>query len=198
MFDIVCVTDRALCEGEFLTRIEEIAACRPKRIILREKDLSEEDYTALAGQVWEICKGFGTELVLHSFTGAAERLGIWKIHLPLHMLRSLDGETKQRFELIGASCHSADEAEEAVSLGAQYIVAGHIFETDCKKGLAGRGLTFLREVCERVEVPVYAIGGITPDNMKTVAAAGAAGCCIMSGFMKAPDVRGLFERSRGE
>ena len=69
-------------------------------------------------------------------------------------------------------------------LGADYVFAGNIYETECKAGLAGRGLAFLKEVCDNTCLPVYAIGGMTPDRLPDVLEAGAKGACMMSGFMK--------------
>lgn len=77
-------------------------------------------------------------------------------------------------------------------MGCTYITAGHIFETDCKRGLPGRGLEFLREVCRAVTIPVYAIGGIEPKRMAEIFAAGAAGACVMSGPMVCGDVGTYF------
>lgn len=88
------------------------------------------------------------------------------------------------FDLIGVSVHSVEEAIFAEKMGADYVTAGHIFLTDCKKGLAARGLPFLKNVCESVGIPVYAIGGITPDHVDDVLGAGAAGFCVMSGIMR--------------
>ena len=121
---------------------------------------------------------------------AAERLGAERIHLPLHIMRERSAFVNKHFRVIGVSCHSPEEAAEAESLGASYITAGHIFDTDCKKGLAGRGLVFLKNVCAAVKIPVYAIGGITPENICSVKEAGADGVCIMSGLMKCSDVKG--------
>ena len=81
-----------------------------------------------------------------------------------------------------------EEAKEAERLGCTYITAGHIFLTDCKKGLPGRGLTFLQNICENVSIPVYAIGGISNENINDVRQTGAAGACIMSGFMKCNNI----------
>ena len=68
-------------------------------------------------------------------------------------------------------------------LGASYVTGGHIFATDCKKGVPPRGLDFLKAVCSSVNIPVYAIGGINGDNINSVLNAGASGACIMSGLM---------------
>ena len=186
MSDIVCVTARKLCSGGFLEQLELIADARPKFIILREKDLSEEEYTALAEGAAEICRN-KTELVLHYYWKAAIALGAGGIHLPLGIFRTLTDGDKRKFCRIGVSCHSVENAVEARKLGADYITAGHVFETDCKKGLAPRGLDFLHNVCYSVDVPVYAIGGISPDNISSVRKCGAAGACVMSGFMRCSD-----------
>jgi len=187
MSEIICVTNRALCREDFLTRLERIAACHPAGIILREKDLPPEAYQALAAQVMALCGRYGVPCILHSFVDAALELRAEAIHLPLHLLREMTAEQKARFRAIGASCHSAEEALEAQRLGCTYITAGHVFETDCKKGLPGRGLDFLRAVCGSVSIPVYAIGGISADNLRSVGGAGAKGACVMSGLMACED-----------
>lgn len=192
MSDIICVTNSRLCEGDLLSRIEAVAACRPKGIILREKTLSGREYALLAKRALEICGRYDAACILHGFVKEAIELGADKIHLPMEQLRGLK-EDKRRFNVIGASVHSAEEAREAQKLGAAYLTAGHIFDTDCKKGLPGRGLGFLAEVCGSVDIPVYAIGGIAADNIKEVRGAGAAGACVMSGLMTCDDVQAYFK-----
>ena len=81
---------------------------------------------------------------------------------------------------------------EAEALGCTYVTAGHVFDTDCKRGLPGRGLGFLKEVCGSVSIPVYAIGGIGPDNIADVRKTGAAGACVMSSAMVCADVQAYF------
>ena len=187
MSDIICITNRRLCMDEFLSRIGQIAAAHPDRIILREKDLPDRDYAALAQQVTEICRQHGVTCTLHSHPEAAQQLGAQSLHLPLPVLKALSGDLRRQFREIGVSCHSLAEAREAEALGASYLIAGHIFETDCKQGLPGRGLGFLREICENTKLPVYGIGGISQENFPSVTGNGAKGACIMSGLMTASD-----------
>ena len=184
MYKIICITNRKLCQGDFLEQIQKIAMAKPDKIIVREKDLTEEEYTALLAEILKVCESSSVEVTAHSFIDSAKKLGVRSIHLPLDKLRAMSREDKQFFRNIGASCHSVEDAKEALALGADYIIAGHIFETDCKKGLAGRGLQFLHEVCQEVSIPVYAIGGINFHNIPDVIQAGADGICMMSGFMK--------------
>lgn len=205
---LICVTNRHLCEDDFLDRLRRIACAgqalndsgssgfgRPVEfggIMLREKDLSFQEYEELACEVKKICDDAGVVFIAHNFTGVgfADHL-----HLPLHKAeqyvdsKASGGPEASPGELLclGASCHSAADVKLAESLGCSYITFGHVFETDCKKGLAPRGLTLLSEVVRSVSIPVYAIGGITPQNYNEVIDAGAAGACIMSGFMRCPD-----------
>ena len=191
MSDILCVTNRGLCREDFLTRLERIAAAGPAGVILREKDLSPEAYYALAERVLAVCRAHGVPCILHSFPAVARELGAEGLHLPLPLLRALSQEERHSFRVLGASCHSAAEAREAEALGCTYITAGHVFATDCKKGLPPRGLPFLREVCRAVTIPVWAIGGIAPENLSPVLATGARGGCVMSGLMACPDPAAL-------
>lgn len=193
MSDIICVTNRKLCREDFLTRIERIASCKPSGIILREKDLCSDDYEELAARVMKICARYKVRLILHSFVDVAIKLGADSIHLPLPILRNLSREQKSHFTQIGASCHSIGDAIEAQTLGCTYITAGHVFETDCKKGLPGRGLDFLGKICEEVSIPVYGIGGIDSTNVPLVRSKGAKGICLMSSLMVTEDVPGLLK-----
>ncbi len=188
MCDILCVTNRKLCREEFLTRIDRIAACQPAGIILREKDLSPIAYKELAAQVMEICARYHVHCILHHFVDAAIQLHGDSIHLPLQILREMTEGEKAHFSTLGASCHSVEDAQEAQARGCTYITAGHVFETDCKKGLPGRGLSFLKDVCAQVTIPVYGIGGIDMTNISRVRAAGASGACLMSSLMKHENV----------
>jgi thiamine-phosphate pyrophosphorylase len=197
MFDILCVTNRNLCR-DFPAQIEAIAMAQPSGIILREKDLDEADYESLSKQVIKICKQYDVPCILHSFVNTAIKLNSDKIHLPLPVLRTIPEVQKSRFKIIGSSCHSVEEAAEAQKLGCTYITAGHIFATDCKKDLAPRGIDFLKEVCDTVSIPVYAIGGIDGSKIKEVKNAGAAGVCIMSGFMKCENVQAYMQEVEKE
>ena len=191
MSDILCVTNRILCQENFLTRIERIAATKPAGILLREKDLSPQEYAGLAKGVMAICKKYHVPCILHNFIDVARSLNAKSIHLPLPVLRTMSRETKRCFRCIGASCHSVKEAQEAQALGCTYITAGHVFATTCKSGLPGRGLPFLQNVCHGVRIPVYAIGGINSTNAQKVRSSGASGICLMSSLMCCEDVPGL-------
>jgi thiamine-phosphate pyrophosphorylase len=189
--DVIAVTNRRLSQRPFLEQIKRVCQLRPEAIILREKDLSETEYAKLAEEVYNITTSYDVRLIIHTYINVARELGINTVHMSLHNMREyrkefIDNVNKTNNIKTGCSIHSVEEAVEARNMGASYITAGHVYATDCKKGLAPRGLDFLKNVCDSVDIPVYAIGGINIDDgrRKEVKKYGAAGSCIMSGMMK--------------
>ena len=193
MFKLLSVTARTLCKEDFLARVDAICAAGIDGIILREKDLSEVSYRSLAFDVLQICYDRETPCALHTYPAAAQQLHAKALHLPLRAFLSLGAAEKRAFPTIGVSCHSLDDVIAAQDGGCSYVTLGHIFATDCKRGLPGRGLDFLTDVCRHASVPVYAIGGIDKDNIARVRDAGASGVCIMSGLMVCPNPAAYLE-----
>lgn len=179
----IAVTNRNLCKRPFLDVVEDLSKKDVKTIVLREKDLTRGQYYELAKECKEICERNKASLTIHNFIDVARELEIKRIHLPYPVFLR-EAKNLSDFESVSTSIHKPEEAIRAEELGADFVFAGHVFETDCKKGLAPRGLGFLKEVVEAVNIPVYGIGGIDENNIDQIMECGAAGGCMMSGFMK--------------
>ena len=180
---LIAVTDRKLCRGDLAAQIEKVAALHPAGVILREKDLTPEEYRILAEKVLEICGREEVPCFLHSHVRIAKELGCRRIHLSYAGLLEAEEELPY-FDEVSVSCHSEEEVKSAAEKGAGRIILGNIYDTACKPGKPGRGTAFLRQICGISSVPVYAIGGVTPERLPEILAAGAAGGCMMSGFME--------------
>jgi thiamine-phosphate diphosphorylase len=89
--------------------------------------------------------------------------------------------------LIGRSVHDVAGAQRAAEDGADFVIAGHVYETASKAGQAGRGSQFIASIVVACPLPVIAIGGITPERVAEVVAAGAHGVAVISGILKADD-----------
>ncbi len=98
--------------------------------------------------------------------------------------------------LVGRSVHSVDAACEAAAQGADYLIAGTIFDSQSHPGIAPAGLGFLRDVCAAVSVPVLAIGGVTPQNLELCLEAGAVGVAVLSPIMRATDPKTVAQEYR--
>ena len=187
-FILTAVTDStALPEGRTLTdRIRTLCEAGVRRIVLREKGMPGDRYDRLAEEMVPICREHCAIPVIAHRLDTAERLGVDDVQLSIDELRS-HPEVVKRFRRVGVSVHSVDEAKEAESLGAYSVTAGHIFPTECKKGVPERGLAFLKDVVDAVGIPVYAIGGIDLEDVGDIHSTGASGTCLMSTMMNAPE-----------
>lgn len=184
----IAITNRTLVQGDFLEQMQKVVRLHPHAVILREKDLSDEEYEILAEKILGMCRESGVRCFLHSRIPVANRLGCRRIHMSIPVLMDMSEEERSQlrknFLEISVSCHSMEDMNIAVKNGATQIILGTIFETECKKGLKGKGLGFVTEICKACPVPVYAIGGINLKRLPEVIKAGAAGGCMMSGFMR--------------
>ena len=184
----IVITNRHLVQGDFLKQLEKVTKLHPHALLLREKDLTDEEYENLAREVLRLCQMEEVTCFLQTKLEIVRKTGCKNVHLSIPVLTSLS-ETKKNslrkdFQEISVSCHSMEDVDIAVKSGATQIILGTIFETECKKGLPGKGVGFVREICRSCPIPVYAIGGINQERLAQVIKAGAAGGCMMSGFMQ--------------
>jgi thiamine-phosphate pyrophosphorylase len=178
---IIAVTNRSLCEDNFIQRVRNLIDSGVYGVYLREKDLNQKDYETLALKISEGSKKYLSRFILCN-PDSAKIIGVQNIQVSMEFVKN--NEAPPVGLRTGVSVHSIDEAITAERWGADYITAGHIFVTDCKKDIPPRGLDFLREVCQFVKIPVFAIGGINESNWQSVLNCGAAGFCLMSELMK--------------
>jgi len=195
------ISNRKLCENENLEKqIEKFFSAYERKIILknfdivaltlREKDLNKNEYLKLIEKIYPICQKYKINLILHQNydLNLDEKYMIKGLHLSYEIFKSLNKNIREglikKYKRIGVSVHSLNEAKEVESLGASYVVAGHIFETDCKKGLEPRGLKFIEDLSSTLTIPIFAIGGINQENSYLAIKSGAFGVCMMSSLMK--------------
>lgn len=183
-FPFYCITNRHLYDKPLREALEGILQQHPAGLILREKDLTEEEYQDLARAVMALCHQYDVPCWLHTFVDVARELQPEGLHLPLAVLRGLGENGRQGLpKNIGASCHSLEDIREAARLGATCCTFSPVYPSQCKPGVPPKGLELLQQVCEKSPVPVYALGGVTRDKAKELAAAGAAGGVMMSGWI---------------
>ena len=191
---IACITNRRLVKGDFLAQIECVAAMEMVDwIIVREKDLSAEEYRTLFAKVARIAHKGDKKCLAHGriALGVRAELGADGIHLTLDVLREWRAASGRRsapqagaVQLVGASAHSAAEIDEAAALGADYATLSPIFATACKPGAVPLGTAALAAACQKSLIPIFALGGIGMDKLDACIEAGAAGCCMMSELMR--------------
>lgn len=186
-FSLYLITDRAAAPRPPADVVEECLAAGLRAVQLREKDLEARDLLALADTLREATRRHGARLIVNDRTDvalAASADGVQRTHasLPVAALRQI---TPSGF-LVGASVHSEAEAREAAAQDADFIVFGPVYETASKRRYGPpQGLARLETVAHSVDRPVLAVGGLTPERVPEVLAAGAAGVAVIGAIYAA-------------
>ena len=185
------VTDRTQTAGRPLEEVTCAALAGGARVFqLREKDLEARELTALADRLLGLIRPAGGLLLVNDRIDVALAIGADGAHLtqrslPPTVARRLVG----RGQLLGVSCHSLAEAQEAQEGGADFVLLGPIFFTPSKAPYgAPLGLEILKQVRSRIHLPILGIGGINRTNRQAVLAAGADGIAVIAAVMAAPDI----------
>jgi len=158
-----------------------------RAIQLREKDLGGRELFDLAKKTKRLCDRFGAVLFINDRVDVAlgvdaEGVQLGSASMPIEAARLVLGEKK----LIGVSTHSVRAAEVAQHGGADFILFGPVYFTP-SKAVYGKpqGIALLREVVEKIPLPVYAIGGIKEENVHEVKATGVRGIALISAVLTA-------------
>lgn len=148
---------------------------------LRSSELSGRRYHELASLLIEFQKETGCWLVVNDRVDVAAAVGAKGIQLASHSLRVHEAQAVAPGIPIGISIHSVAEAVAAQADGAAWCVAGTVFETPTHVDRAAFRIPFIAEVARAITIPIIAIGGIQPDDVAPLKAAGAYGIATIRG-----------------
>ena len=173
----------------FLEKVE--TACRSGVTIvqLREKNLTTNQYYQLAKQVKEITDAYQVPLIIDDRLDVclavdAAGLHIGDDELPVSVARQVLGPDK----ILGVTAKTVKRALEAEEGGADYLGTGAIFPTTTKENAPITLISTLKTICQRVAIPVVAIGGLTSENIDQLIGTGIAGVAVVRDLMQAEDI----------
>ena len=173
----------------FLKKVE--TACRSGVTIvqLREKNLTTNQYYQLAKQVKEITDAYQVPLIIDDRLDVclavdAAGLHIGDDELPVSVARQVLGPEK----ILGVTAKTVKRALEAEKGGADYLGTGAIFPTTTKENAPITLISTLKTICQRVTIPVVAIGGLTSENIDQLIGTGIAGVAVVRDLMQAEDI----------
>jgi thiamine-phosphate pyrophosphorylase len=194
------VTDRHLASEEFLSRLlRQAAGAGVDRIQIREKDLEGRALTRLVREARETVRGTRATLFVNDRVDVALAAGAHGVHLgragiPPDVARRIGGDDL----VLGASTHTLEEASEAQDRGADYLFFGPVFATASKVAWGPPvGISRLEAVLRGARIPVYAIGGISGENLELLRGLPLAGVAMISAFVRTPSVPDLVRRVHG-
>lgn len=199
MYDLCVVTDAGLSRGRGHMDVVSAAIRGGATMIqLREKAATTTSFVELGQQLRAVTREAGVPLIVNDRVDVALAVGADGVHvgqddMPAAMARHLIGTSM----ILGVSATSLEEALRGERDGADYLGVGPIFPTGTKPDAGpAMGISGLLAIANRVRIPIVAIGGIGPDNVASMIAAGAGGVAVVSAVVSAPDVERAARRLR--
>ena len=188
---LYAVTDRSwLKPDETLASVtEELLRAGVSCVQLREKNAPDEEILQEAALLKEICERYNVPLIINDRPDLAQKANASGVHVGLSDM----GIQKARQLLgpdfiIGGSAHNVEEALAAQNAGADYIGCGAVFGSTTKTNVTQLPVETLRAICQAVEIPVVAIGGINADNVLRLKGRKMAGAAVVSGIFACEDI----------
>jgi len=188
---LFAVTTDTICRAaDFGVRAAAVAALGPAAaLVIRAPGSTAAQHSAFAERVTALARPPEAAVIVHGRPDLARAVSAQGVQLRHSDLAPADARRVFSRGWIGVSVHSREEAVEAVDQGADYLVAGNVFETTSHPDRPARGLPWLADIC-RLGTPVVAIGGITAERAPEVKATGAWGVAAISALWHGPDSAG--------
>ena len=195
---LYAITDQALLSGERFGLAVEAALAGGARVVqYRDKSIDEECRLAEANLVVDACRAAGAISIINDDVELARKVGADGVHLgradlSIASARQVLGQSA----ILGVSCYNKLElARAAVSDGADYVAVGSLYPSATKPEAIVASIDDLREIANEMTVPVVAIGGITPDKLFELYAAGANAVAVISAVFGAGPAKQITEES---
>ena len=195
---LYAVTDRAWTGKQ--TLYEQVEAALKGGVTcvqLREKELDETAFLQEAKELCALCRRYGVPFLVNDNVEIAIACGADGIHVGQEDLAA--GEVRRRVGenmILGVSVHTVEEACQAVRDGADYLGLGAVFPTSTKTDVEQMSNETLRAICDAVDVPIVAIGGINRGNILKLAGSGVDGVALVSAIFSAEDIEGTCRELR--
>ena len=186
---LYAVTDRAWTGKMSLYEQVEAALKNGATCVqLREKELDEESFLKEAMEIGRLCREYGVPFIINDNVEIAVQCGADGIHVGQEDMTV--AEVRRRVGdsmMIGVSAHTVEEAREAVAGGADYLGLGAVFNTSTKSDVENMSAGMLKAICDAVDVPTVAIGGISAKNIHLLHGSGIDGVAVVSAIFAADD-----------
>ena len=195
---LYAVTDRAWLEGRALPDVvEEVLANGATFLQVREKGMDHDAFLAEASILKEQAARYHVPFVVNDSVEVALACGADGVHVGQsdiqgRDIRALIGPDK----ILGISANTVDTALAAQTAGADYIGVGAVFGTTTKRDARNLSVAQLKEICNAVDIPVVAIGGISADNILELRGSGVDGVAVVSAIFAQPDPGAAARRLR--
>ena len=187
---LYAVTDRSwVGQQTLLEQVEDALKNGVTCVQLREKELDDEAFLAEAIQMRKLCKKYNVPFIVNDHVDIAIKCGADGVHVGQEDMLASDVRKRIGDHMIlGVSVHNVEEAVEAVKNGADYLGIGAVFNTSTKLNVHRMSSSMLRAICDVVNIPTVAIGGISAKNIQQLKGSGVDGIAVISAIFGAEDI----------
>lgn len=195
---LYAVTDRAwLGEQTLCEQAEQALRGGVTLLQLREKDMSFDQFLAEAREIQALCGRYQVPLIINDNVELAIQCGAQGVHVGQSDMEA--GHARQLLgpdRILGVSARTLEEALRAEAQGADYLGVGAVFSTSTKLDAQDVSFETLKQICQKVSIPVVAIGGISADNALSLQGSGIAGLAVVSAIFAQPDIEAAAHQMR--
>lgn len=190
MLRLYAVTDRSWLGNQTLAQqVEQALRGGATCVQLREKELNDTDFLAEARELKALCARYGVPLIINDNVELALEVDADGVHvgqedMDARNVRGLIGPDK----ILGVTAKTLEQAQKAQQAGANYLGSGAVFGSTTKLNARPMTKELLQSICESVQIPVVAIGGIHRGNIAFLAGTGIRGAAVVSGIFSAADI----------
>lgn len=195
---VYAVTDRYwLGEETLYSQVEKAIKGGATFIQLREKTLEEDAFLQEAIEIQELCRKYKIPFVVNDNVEIALQMGADGVHVGQSDMEA--GNVREKLgpdKIIGVSAQTVEQALLAQEAGADYLGVGAVFPTGSKADAEDVSLDELKAICQAVDIPVVAIGGISIDNVCKLTGSGIDGVAVISAIFAQKDIVGATSKLR--
>ena len=187
---LYAVTDRSWLKGQTLyEQVEQALKGGVTFLQLREKELDDQEFLEEAQVIQRLCKKHHVPFLINDNVALAAKIGADGVHVGQSDMEALDVRKKLGPDkIIGVSAQTVEQALKAQEHGADYLGVGAVFPTGSKADAVEVDHETVKAICEAVDIPVIAIGGITRENVKELAGSGICGIAVISAILAQKDI----------
>ena len=188
---LYAVTNRNWLNGETLySQVEKALEGGATFVQLREKHLDHDTFLQEAKELKKLCAKYHVPFVLDDDVELALEVGADGVHVGQSDMEAGDVRAKLgKDKIVGVSAQTVEQALLAQERGADYLGVGAVFPTSSKDDAVEVDHEMVKAICEAVDIPVIAIGGITRDNVQELAGCGLCGIAVISAIFAKPDIK---------
>ncbi len=165
---------------DFLNKIKLHIDKGTRLIQFRAKELNKDEYISLAKDILKIGKKFNTKIILNTDIEIVEMLNADGIHLSSKLLEKINKRPLSDKKIVSAACHNLTQLQHAELIGVDFVTLSPVYQTKTHPDAIPLGWSLFSDLCKIINIPIYALGGLSESDLDVAISHGAFGIAAIS------------------